>query len=60
MQDILSDKFYQFIDAIETNDTHKIAGMTEKRFGDKIVNNMEKIGKNEFKFEQLKSDNSQM
>jgi len=50
MQEVLTDKFYSFIKALEEGDANKIRAMSEKRFGQEVVANLDMIKKNEIKF----------
>jgi len=63
MQEVLTDKFYSFIKALEEGDANKIRAMSEKRFGQEVVANLDMIKKNEIKFvkedkAQIKSDST--
>lgn len=52
MQDVLTDKFYEFIQAIQENNTSKIESMAEKRFATQVINGLDKVKNNNFVFEK--------
>lgn len=52
MLEILSDRFYDFLDAIVASDEDKIKSMAEKRFADKIIFNLPAFKKAGLKFKR--------
>jgi len=50
VQELLTEKYYDFIDAILAQDKEKIEAMAEKRFAEKVVANMSKVAGNEMQF----------
>jgi hypothetical protein len=52
MQDHLTDFFFKFIQAMVDQDKEKILKMSERRFGEKLVSNLSKAGKNHMTFER--------
>ena len=54
----LNDKFHKFIEALMDGDKNKIESMTEKNFGEKLIQNLESFSKNDLKF--VKNTNSEI
>ena len=49
---MLTEKFNEFLQALCENDKEKIKSMAEKRFGEKMIENLPNIQKSEIKFER--------
>ena len=52
VQELLTEKYFDFIDAILAQDKEKIESMAEKRFAEKIIGNLSKVGANEMTFKR--------
>ena len=52
VQEILTEKFYDFIQAVIDQDQDKIKAMAEKRFAEKMIENLPSIKKSEINFER--------
>ena len=55
IRDYLSTKFFSFLKYIEAGDRAQILANSEARFGNKIVQNLDKISKNDFKLVERES-----
>ena len=56
--DHLSEKFHKFIDVLVEGNKEKIERMTEKNFGEKLIENLESFKKNDITF--VRNSNSEV